>query len=339
MPGKWPAALLLTSILCLAARAQQPAAPSGTSAKSDLVVARVSGEPITESQVLSTIEVLARQTLLKPDQRSQRNTLLFKSALENLVTLAMLKSEAGKRQIEADPAKVEEQMKQYESRYPSKEEFLKALAGQGTSEAELRKGTEVNLRIQQLLDLAAKDTAPVADEEMRKFYESNLDKFALPERAHVAQIFLKKEPDSTPERRAEIRKKLEGIRADIEAGKISFSAAAEQFSEDEARTSAGGDLGFVPRGRMIKALEDALYATAPGGMTPVVESQTGFHLIEVKEIRTAGMRSFEEAQPEIRQHLEQAAKQQLVQKFVNELKAAAVVETFMDAEEFARRHP
>ena len=329
------ALILFVSAPCLAASALQTAA----GAESDLVVIRVSGEPITEKQVLSTIELLARQTLLKPEERRERNSLLFKDAIENLVTVTLLKIEARKQSVKVDPAKVDQQIQQYASRLSSREEFTKVLASQGTTEEEMRKSIEESLAMQQLLDTAPKDVPAATDQEIRKYYESNLDKFAIPERAHVAQLFLKKDPDSTAEQKAEIRKKLEQIRADIESGKIAFADAADKFSQDSANTSKGGDLGTLPRGQMLKALEEAVYRAAPGALTPVIETQSGFHLIKVIDLKMGGMKTVDEARPEIKQTLEQSARQSAVHKYLVDLKAKAVIDTFMTAEEFSKRHP
>ena len=329
------AMIFFVSALCLTGSVLQTAA----AAESDLVVVRVSGEPITEKQVLSTIELLARQTLLKPEERSQRNSLLFKDAIENLVTVALLKNEARKQNVKVDPAKVDQQVQQYASRFPSTEEFKKALASQETTDEEMRKSIEESLSMQQVLDTATKGLPAATEQEIQKYYESNLDKFALPEKAHVAQIFLKKDPGITPEQRAEIRKKLEQIRADIESGKISFADAADRFSEDAANAAKGGDLGTLPRGRMLRQLEEAAYAATPGTLTPVIETQAGFHLIRVIETMMAGMKTLEDARPEIRQLLEQNTRQRAIQKYMAELKANAAIETFMTVEEFSKRHP
>jgi len=338
----WAAWVLVSLVLSVAGFAQQDppdAAAPAPDNRSDLVVARVSGEPITEKQVLSTIEVLARQTLLKPEQRQQRNSLLFKDALDNLVTLAIIKSEARKQNPAVDQAKVDQQIQQYAGRYASKEEFLKELQSQGVTEAEMRRSIEENLSMQQVLDRVAQDVPSATDQEIQKYYDGNLDKFAVPERAHVAQIFLRKNPGGTLEQQAAARQRLEEIRTEIEAGKIAFADAAVKYSQDSANASKGGDLGLVPRGLMLKELDQALFMTAPGGITPVVESQTGYHLIQVIEIKTAGMKSLEEAKPEIKQILEQVARQRAVQRYIGELKSKAVVETFMTAEEFDKRHP
>jgi parvulin-like peptidyl-prolyl isomerase len=315
----------------------QPAPSPAVASSPDLVVARASGEPITEKQILSAMEVLSKQTVIKPEQQSQRTAILFKGALDNLVTVTILKSEARKQNVTVDKARIDQQMQVFASQYASKEEFEKAMARQGVNEAEVRKNVEETWSVQALLDSAVKNVPAVSDAEIQKIYDSN--PFALPERAHVAQLFLKFDPDSTPEQKAEVKKRLEGIRTSIESKEITFADAVAKHSQDPNPPKAG-DVGFVARDQItIKPLEEAIFGTAPGNLSPVVEGPQGCHLVSVIEIRSAGKSSLEEAKPQIKEQLEQMAKQRAMRTYVDELKSKATVENFMTAEEFNKRHP
>jgi peptidyl-prolyl cis-trans isomerase C len=241
--------------------------------------------------------------------------------------------------VTVDKARIDQQIQLFETRYGSKEAFEKAMAKQGTNEASLRKSIEETWSVQEVLDRAGKDVPVISDAEIKKFYDSNPDKFLNPERAHVAQILLKVDPAVTAEQKAKIEKTLEGIRADIESGKITFADAAAKFSQDQVSAAKGGDLGFVARGQTEKRLEDAIFKTFPGSLTPVIETPSGYRLIQVIELKPAGKATLEEAKPVIQQYLNQAAKQSAIQKYVQGLKSKAVVETFMTAEEFDKRHP
>jgi parvulin-like peptidyl-prolyl isomerase len=342
---RWPsiALILLSAALCFTASAQQQAAPAAAPAAksndSDLVVVRISGEPITEKQVLANIESLSTQALLKPEEQKNRNVLLFKGAMENIVTITVLKLEARRRNLTVDQAMIDQQIQQFASRYPSKEEFQKALASQNVTEAGLRKTVEDNLNMQQVVDQAVKDVPPATDEEIQKFYDANPEKFPLPERAHIASIFLKAAPASTPDEKAEIKKKLEDIRADIESKKMTFAEAAAKFSQDATYAQNGGDLGIVSRGQMGKEVEESVFGTIPGSLTPVVKSETGYLLVKVIELKPAGKAPLEEAKPAIKNYLTQVAKQAALQRFMKDLKSKAVIEPFMTAEEFGKRHP
>jgi peptidyl-prolyl cis-trans isomerase C len=332
------------AVLCYAIPAQEnkPAdskdATAVQNSGSDLVVARVSGEPITEKQVMSAIEQMAKRPML-PDQAKQRNTLLFKEALDNLAAIALLKNEARQLNLKVDREKLDQQMQAISKRFPSPEEFQKALTAQGMTESDLRKNVEESMTLQLVIDNASKDAPAATDAEIQKFYDDNADKFQNPEQVHAAHILLRVDPKANPEQKAEVKKKLEDIRADIEANKISFSDAAAKYSEDRSNASKGGDLGFFRKGQMVKPFEDTAFATQPGTLSQVIETQFGFHIVKVIEKKPAGKQTLEEVKPIIKLGLDQINKQKVAQKHLEDLKAKATIETFMTAEEFGKRHP
>jgi peptidyl-prolyl cis-trans isomerase C len=337
--------VLLSAVLCFTASAQQstPEASSQVQAaqddESDLVVARVSGQPLTEKQVVSAIDQLASQQRLSLEQLQQRNDLLFKDAVENLIRIALLKNQARVQNVKVEKDKVDQQLQQISQRFPSKEDFQKALTSQGVTEIELRKNIEDSMSMQQLIDQAVKDVPETTDAEIEKFYNDNPDKFPTPEQVHAAHILLRVDPKSTPEQKAEIKKKMEAILSDIESDTIAFADAAAKYSQDPSNAAKGGDLGFFSRGRMVKPFEEAAFATKPGSLSPIIETQFGYHIIQVIESKPAGKASLEEAKPVIKQYLDQLARRKAAQKYMDELRAQATIETFMTQEEFVKRHP
>ncbi len=316
-----------------------PAAPAAKAVSSDLVVLKVLGEPISERQVLSAMSLLARQKQTPVDPNQPRNVALFMGAVDNIISTAILKNQARQLNIVTDQAMLDQQIQALSKQFPTPEAFQKALAAQKTTEAELRKNLEESVKMQQVIEQAVKDVPPPTEEDIQKYYENNPKNFLASEQVHVAHILLLVDKNATPEQKEEIKKKIEGIRADIEAAKTTFEDAAKNFSQDTANAPKGGDLGFFSRGRMVKPFEDAAFGGEPGTLTPVIESQFGFHIIKIIEKKPAGTVSLEEVKPRIRQYLDQTNKRKVMLQYVNELKAKASIENFMTAEEFLKRHP
>jgi len=303
----------------------------------DLVVVRVSGDPITEKQVLDAVNELARQENMTFEQSRQRNSLFFDKAVESLVTISLLKARMREMNIAVDEAAVEAQLRQTAQRFSSPEAFQKSLDNQGLTEDDLRNNLRESIRLQKTIDEASKNAAPVTEAEMEKFYAENPGRFAVEERARVAHILLKIPPDATAARKEEIRKMLEGIRVEIAAETITFAAAAAKYSQDETTAAKGGDMGLVSRDNMPKPFADVLFKTKPGTVSPALESQDGYHILKALELKPAGLAEFEEVKPALRQFLERNAKQSAMQKFVEELKSKATIEYFITSEEFVKR--
>jgi parvulin-like peptidyl-prolyl isomerase len=317
--------------------AQTPETGGAASPAPDLVVVRVSGEPITERQILDTINEMAKQENLTLEQSQQRNSLFFDRAVENLITLSLMRARMREMNIAVDDAVVEAQLRQVSQSFSSPEAFQKALANQGLTEAGLRNSIVENIRMQKVADEASKDAAPVTEAEMEKYYSDNPDKFAVPERARVAHILLQIPQGATTAQKEEARKKLESVRVEIAAEILTFEEAAAKYSQDADTAAKGGDMGFLTRGNMPKSFADVLFNTKPGTVSPALESQAGYHILKALEIKPAGQAELEEIRSALRQSLEQNAKQSARQKFIEELKSKAIIEYFMKSEEFDKR--
>ncbi len=116
-------------------------------------------------------------------------------------------------------------------------------------------------------------TLPVSEQEMKDEW----DKEKREETVDAAHILLKI-PD--PSKDAEVRAKAEEILKRAKAGE-DFAELAKKYSEDTGSAKEGGELGPFPRGRMVKAFEDAAFSLKPGQISDLVRSQFGYHIIKV----------------------------------------------------------
>ena len=82
-----------------------------------------------------------------------------------------------------------------------------------------------------------------------------------------------------------------------------FSALARQWSEDPGTRERGGDLGSFPRNSHSAAFDEAAFALKPGRISPVVQTEYGFHVIKVSNRQAARTQTLNEATPEIRKRL------------------------------------
>jgi peptidyl-prolyl cis-trans isomerase C len=117
-------------------------------------------------------------------------------------------------------------------------------------------------------------------------YKANPQAFEMPEQLRVRHILLRLQENNA-------REKIDEILKSLKDG-ANFEEIAKTRSQDPGSSVKGGDLGLTARGRMVKPFEDAAFALKPGELSPVVETQFGFHIIKVDERKPAGIRSFDE---------------------------------------------
>jgi len=145
---------------------------------------------------------------------------------------------------------------------------------------------------------ALADPAEVPAEEVAAYYEAHREEFVQPETIRARHILVKVDQDA-PEAEVEAaRRRLLELQVRLGQG-ADFEALAREQS-DGPSAPRGGDLGWFPRGAMVGPFEEAAFALAPGEVGGPVRTDFGWHLIKVEERREGGVKSPEEAGPEIR---------------------------------------
>lgn len=84
-------------------------------------------------------------------------------------------------------------------------------------------------------------------------------------------------PDTTPAARAVVKKKIDALRAQVTSA--NFAEMARKNSQDPQSAVQGGSLGVFPRGAMVKEFDQATAALKPGEISPVIQTQFGYHII------------------------------------------------------------
>lgn len=245
---------------------KKEAAPSGP------VLAEVGGSSITVAAFNKELENLP--PYLKPMTETADGK---KEMLETMIIRELILQEAAKDGIENSPA-VKEKL----------EELKKRLV----VEAYLKKKVE--------------EQAQVSDEELKKFYEQNKDKFKTGDQVKASHILVKTE------------KEAKDVLAQLKAGG-SFEELAKKLSTDGA-AAKGGDLGWFSKGSMIPEFEKVAFAMKENETSGVVKTKFGFHIIKLTGKRAAGERSFDDVKEQIKASILPGKQQEVFQKLKEDLK-------------------
>jgi peptidyl-prolyl cis-trans isomerase D len=143
----------------------------------------------------------------------------------------------------------------------------------------------------------------VSAKEVEDFYnEHKEDRFTTPPRVHARHILFSVGANATAEEKAKARTTATEVLEKARTGE-DFAKLAETYSQDRATAAQGGDLGFFARGRMVKPFEEAAFALPTGGISDLVESQFGIHIIKVEASEPEKTKPINEVETEIRQEL------------------------------------
>lgn len=208
--------------------------------------------------------------------------------LENLILTQLLVHKGEVDSIEVQ----EEQVKQYldyylESdlqQYGSKEALREAT---GFSYDELKEQYDRMIRVNLLsrnVEYQITEGVKVTPAEVTEFFKSlPVDSLPMmPEKYEISEIVI--QPVISEAERDRVRAQLAELRERVIKGE-SFSMLATLYSQDPGSAKKGGELGFFPRGRMVAEFESAAFALKPGEVSPIIETQFGFHIIQLIERR------------------------------------------------------
>ncbi|BDU52656.1 SurA N-terminal domain-containing protein [Limnohabitans sp. INBF002] len=162
-----------------------------------------------------------------------------------------------------------------------------------------------------VLDLAAVQKGIVVPEaELKSYYEQNAARLAGLEERRASHILINADKGASAAERDAARAKAQALLAEVQKSPNQFAEFARKNSQDTGSAAKGGDLDFFGRGAMVKPFEEAAFALKKGETSGVVETEFGFHIIRLTDIKLPEQKSFESQ----RAKLEQEVRGQLAQR-------------------------
>lgn len=239
---------------------------AGTAYTRQEVVARVDGEPISKEELYDA--------MVKQYGPTELNYLISKKIIE---------LEAEKQKVEVAEADLDKRIEELTESYGGKEAFNEMLAANGLTLEDVKKDLAVNVKVEKLL-------APrisISEEEMKQYFDENKESFAQEEQVKARHILVESEDQAK-----EIKEQL--------AAGGDFAELAQKYSTDTTTKESGGELGFFERGEMVKEFSDAAFALGVGEISDPVQTEYGYHLIQVQEKKEASAANYEESKAEIK---------------------------------------
>jgi len=152
-----------------------------------------------------------------------------------------------------------------------------------------------------VLDMdAVKKDITLNEPDLRTYYEQNKDRMGKPEERRASHILITVPEGASADQRQQAKAKAEDLLKQVLAKPDSFAELARKNSQDPGSAEKGGDLDFVARGAMVKPFEDAMFSLKKGEIDPkVVETEFGYHIIRLDDIKPGSVPTFEEARARI----------------------------------------
>ncbi len=140
---------------------------------------------------------------------------------------------------------------------------------------------------------------PVDETALRQRYEQEKSRFMSAEQRLASHILITVPEDAAPAVRAAAEKKVAGLAEQARKPGADFAALAKANSQDPGSSGSGGDLGWVEQGAMVKPFEDALFSMEAGEVRGPVQTDFGYHVLKLREVKGGQGQLFEDVRDEL----------------------------------------
>ncbi len=328
--------ITVSVLLAMLACKKEPAAPATATPAPAAVpaaeggrltgpVVKVNGAPIDSALFYGELDKITQGGARAiPEDRLKK---IQENILNRLVEEELLAQEVKKQGVEVTDTDLDAEFAKYKARFKSEEQFQNYLTHGKTTIVEIRNRLKSSLALTKLLEKLGR--LDVADDEVRKSYESGIKLYTEAEQVH-AQHILVKVAENAPEDKAEAaRKKAAEALKKVKAG-ADFGAVAKEATDDAMTREKGGDLGFFRKGVMVPKFEEAAFALKPGEVSKdPVRTPFGWHVIKVIEKKEERVKPFDEVKEQIKDSLRNRNTFKARRELVEKLKAEATIERFL----------
>jgi peptidyl-prolyl cis-trans isomerase SurA len=317
-------------ILLLLAAASPPAAPPAPAPAGqvvDRVAAIVNGDVVTLSDLVARAGAeWDRIEQMGPGvSRDRERAELLHRVLDLVIAERLLQAEAATLQVDASPQQVDQAIAEIKERNRFDDAtFQQALKEQGLDMPAFRAQIKRDLDTYLVLQYRLRNRLKISEEDLRNYYQSHPREFGGEEEVKVRHLYLPIPPGADEATRQKLRAEAAVLAERARKGE-DFATLAKQHSKGPS-AGEGGDLGWLRRGTLDKAFEDAAFALEAGQVSDPVAAGPGLHVVKVDERRVGGGRSFEDAKEQIRERLFSEQAEGYRQQYIADLRRQALIE-------------
>jgi peptidyl-prolyl cis-trans isomerase D len=179
------------------------------------------------------------------------------------------------------------------------DEMVKAFYDKNAKLFEIPESAKIEYVVLNADAIAAQVT--VTDQEVADYYKANTGRFTEPESRRASHILILGDKD-----KAAAKVKAEAILAEVRKNPADFAKIAKAKSEDPGSADKGGDLGILQKDAFVKPVEEAILKLKQGEISGLVESDYGYHIITVTELKPTHVKPLEEVKGDIAAEIKKA---------------------------------
>jgi len=327
--------LTLTASFCMTlgvtqAEEQKKQLPalSGVIASLKPVIAKVGGKEVKKDELAKVLTEIYPMLESNPQAASMNISDILKEIVGKMIDEKMLLLEMKEKKIAATEDEFQKQVNGIYTKFEGKEKFMKFLDERKIKESEFEEKVRNDIALNKLMQSEVYSKVSLTEEEAKKFYDENIDRFKAGKQVKTSHILVKYAKADGEEKRKAAMKKIKAIKKAADKKGADFAKIAEKKSEGPS-ASRGGDLGLVQKGQMVPAFEEAVFKMKKNEISDIVETPFGFHIIKVFDIKEASTLKFDDIKPQLIQQLKGMKAKASVQQYYKDLRKKYKSEMFI----------
>jgi parvulin-like peptidyl-prolyl isomerase len=306
---------LLLGVAILVVVGCDPAEPVANVDSQARKVVTFEGGDVTQGE----LDEFAEQSGVPKDDPQYQATV--QQIMPQLVSIEIAKAYAQEHNITVSDKEVDQELAQLKEQVgdqarssgqdvSNQEAYEQALKQNNITEEQLREDIRENLPVQEVQERVAGNAEP-SDEGIQKYYKENKEaQFTTPEQRCVRHILFNKDQ----------KEKAEEVKQQVENGGDDFAKLAKENSQDPGSAAKGGDLGCLGKGETVPEFEQAAFGAEQGEILGPVQTEFGYHILQVTDVKPEQTRSLQEVESQIRSQLAAEKQSEEFNKWIEEQK-------------------
>lgn len=288
---------------------------------------KVNGREVPEQAVQFELERLLRfyaEHGVPEETIRQELPMLKERATQQAIGARLLFDEAARLDLPVSEEEIDARIEEMKAEVGGEDRLLEILKKQGSNLVEFRNRIRVGKRVDKLVEKVTADIPEPTDDEVEAHFNEHRDEYCKSEQVQAQHILVTPKSSSADDK-LEAISKIREIKARIEAG-ADFASEAAAHSNCPSGKQAGGSLGWFSRGMMVKEFDEVAFSLPVGGMSDIIETQFGYHIVLKNDMEPANAPELSEVEDKVRDFLRHARRGEALAAFVDELRQKATVE-------------
>lgn len=283
-------------------------------------VAVVNGTAISVDERDKEVGKLLPKAYFHSSVDDDKLKVLQEKALEALIEKTLLYNYAISKKIKVTDSEIDNVMTNLTATFGSKKSLEDGIKQLGFTKATFKEAVKKDEVLKKLYKKEIE--VNLSDSELKAYYDKNTYKFKEPEKVRVRLIHIRNNPEEA-DGKQKAKKRIDEAMAELKKG-APFADVAAKYSTAMSRIN-GGDMGFLHKGRLEKAVEDVAFSIDINKTSEIIEQDIGYFIVKVEDKSLPNQLSFETIKDGLKKDLKEKEEDRRKAKLLEKLKLNSVI--------------